>query len=59
MQDRNRDSEGENRCVDMVWGKGRWDELGDGLTSINNHVYKRELVGTCCIPQGAQLGALW
>ena len=43
MQDRNRDAEVENRCVDVVWGKGRWDELGDRLTSVNNHVCKTEL----------------
>lgn len=43
MQDRNRDAEVESRCVDEVWGKRRWDELGDSLTSVHNHVCKREL----------------
>ena len=29
------------------------------LTYIHYHLWNRQLVGSCCIAQGAQLGALW
>ena len=44
-----------------MWTRGKveGDELGDlGLMYVPT-MCKTELVGTCCIVQGVQLGALW
>ena len=57
MQGRRRDAVIENKPVDK--GEGGGDELG-GLGLMYVPVMcKTELVGTCCIVQGIQLGALW
>ena len=59
LQGRNRDTDEENGRVDT----GEGEEVGWtgrlGLTHIHYHVQSRQLVGSCCIAQRAQLQALW
>ena len=58
MQGRNRDADVENRYVDI-----QGEEEGGTNWEIRTDIYtlscvKRELVGSCCIAQGAQLSAI-
>ena len=40
LQNRNRDTDIENKCLDTKGGKGTWDELGDWAWHIYTTVYK-------------------
>ena len=54
----------EPRCRHREWirgysrGKGEWQELGSYYGYIHNRVSNRQLAGSCCVAQRAQLGAL-
>ena len=52
------DTDGENR-LDTA-GEGEGEVNWESSTDINTLSHEsRELVGSCCITQGAQPGALW
>ena len=58
LQGRNRHADVKNEFVDTARGWG-WDRLTDSVDIYTVLCINWQLVGSCCITQGAQLGALW
>ena len=61
-QGRNRDTDIENRRVDTARegeGEMNWEKGTEALTYMHYHTRNRQLVGSCCVTQGAQPTAPW
>ena len=62
LKGRNRDTDTENRLVDTA-GEGEsemnWEKSNEALTCMHSHAWNTQLVGSCCVTQGAQSSAPW
>ena len=56
LQGRNRDADREGTCGHSG-ERGGWDELGEKCSHTHTHTHTLPCV-SCCVTQGAQLGAL-